>query len=111
MSDITINFDGDDVIIRGPKSILKISIDPNVGGVQRIIEPTKPVQKLTFKKPAEIIKPKAQTAKKMKAGKDDEKRYYCVDCKNVFLSKASKLDAICPKCGSIHIGYASQHNR
>lgn len=42
---------------------------------------------------------------------DRENRYYCLDCKHVFASKATKLDAVCPECNSVHIVYASNYKK
>lgn len=40
-----------------------------------------------------------------------EKRFYCLDCKHVFSSTSTKLDAVCPECNSVHIAYAAAYNK
>jgi hypothetical protein len=49
--------------------------------------------------------------KKWTRNGNKEKRYYCLDCKEVFNSATPKLDAICPNCNSVHVDYAQRHNR
>lgn len=130
MNDIIIKFEGDEVIIRGPKSILKIVIDPTVEGIQKITGPeitemVMPIfgrpnssgllrpMKVKSKKGKRILLPeniaKNVVSKNFNAGR--EKRYYCLDCKQVFFSKSTKLDAVCPECNSVHIGYAVTYNK
>lgn len=66
MSDIVIKFEGGDVIIRGPKDILKIVIDPVVGGIQTITEPVKS----DISKKRMVKKPKIKPAKIVSKPKD-----------------------------------------
>ena len=56
MNEILIKFEGNDVIIRGPREILKIVINPAVEGIQKITEPAEPV--ITKRRMAKIIKQK-----------------------------------------------------
>ncbi len=63
------------------------------------------------RKIAVIKERKKWTRRGRKPNDNREKRYYCLDCKEVFNSTASKIDATCPNCNSIHIDYAQRHNR
>ena len=57
MSEVIIRYEGNDVIIKGPREILKIVIDPAMS-IQRITETTKPDIKITGLKLTESPKPK-----------------------------------------------------
>ena len=35
---------------------------------------------------------------------NEPREYYCNDCENNFKSKESKLNVVCPKCKSVHVG-------
>jgi len=69
MNDIIIKFEGNDVIIRGPKEILKIVVDPVFVGAKEIIGPAEPATIKKYKgkkskKPAKVVsKPKERKAK------------------------------------------------
>ena len=68
MNDIVIKFEGNEVIIRGPKEILKIVIDPSVGGIQKITSPEK--QGITsLPKPYRVKAKKEKVVEKKKSGK------------------------------------------
>lgn len=52
-----------------------------------------------------------KTPVKKVPGKYDSKRYFCLDCKDTFISEARKIDAVCPACSSVHVDYASVYKK